>query len=241
MGVGGRARRWLTNTGSRRLWGIDDGQSTNRPVVFTTLRRAGAPIGGDLSGDPTLSHLALAGPLRKAGYEVQIVDPKWDTNWRSLVRHSQDRLLCAGITSLTGPSVSDGLESFAKQLRPDLPLIWGGWHASFAAQQVMEDPRVDIVVRGMRTFLEVVQAIEAGGPLAGICGIHYRDRGTIASTSARPPEDINNFPPPAYDLIKPERYVMELPGETAKRSRSSAEDVHSAATSASIRGIAGWD
>jgi len=165
---------------------------------------------------PPLSHLALAGPLREAGYQVQIVDAKWDTDWRSLVRQNHDRLLCAGITSLTGPAVSDGLEfaTFTKQLRPDLPLIWGGWHASFAAQQAMEDPRVDIVVRGMgeRTFVEVVQAIETGDPLASIPGIHYRDRGTIASTPDRPPEDINNFPPPTYDLIKPERYVVELPG-----------------------------
>jgi len=76
---------------------------------------------------PPLSHLALAGPLREAGYQVQIVDAKWDTDWRSLVRQNHDRLLCAGITSLTGPAVSDGLEfaTFTKQLRPDLPLIGG--------------------------------------------------------------------------------------------------------------------
>jgi anaerobic magnesium-protoporphyrin IX monomethyl ester cyclase len=165
---------------------------------------------------PPLSHLALAGPLREAGYDVQIVDAKWDVDWRSWLRNSADRLLCAGVTSLTGPAVSDGLEfaTFVKQLRPDLPIIWGGWHASFAAQQAMEDPRVDIVVRGMgeRTFVEVVRAVAARSPLRNILGIHYHDGGKIASTPDRPLEDINNFPPPSYDLIKPERYVMEVPG-----------------------------
>ena len=31
---------------------------------------------------PPLSHLALAGPLREAGYQVRILDAKWDFDWR---------------------------------------------------------------------------------------------------------------------------------------------------------------
>lgn len=116
--------------------------------------------GATYRATPPLSHLALAGPLREAGYQVQIVDAKWDTDWRSLVRQNHDRLLCAGITSLTGPAVSDGLEfaTFTKQLRPDLPLIWGGWHASFAAQQAMEDRGSILSCAGW-----------ASGPLLKLC------------------------------------------------------------------------
>ena len=162
---------------------------------------------------PPLSHLALAGPLREAGYDVEIIDAKWDFDWRARVRERAGRLLCAGVTSLTGPAVSDGLEfaALVREVRPDLPIIWGGWHASFAAQQAMEDPRVDVVVRGMgeRTFVDVVRAIEAGDSLGMIAGIHYRDDGKISSTPDRPLEDINNYPPPAYDLIEPRRYVLQ--------------------------------
>jgi radical SAM superfamily enzyme YgiQ (UPF0313 family) len=107
----------------------------------------------------------------------------------------------------------------------------------------MEDPRVDIVVRGMgeRTFVEVVQALAARRPLQSILGIHYDDGGKIASTPDRPLVDINSFPPPSYDLIKPKRYVMEVPGGGARRSQSSAVDVHSPVTSASIRKAIGLD
>lgn len=118
---------------------------------------------------PPLSHLALAGPLRDAGYDVQIVDAKWDLDWQSRLRDVVDNLLCVGVTSLTGPSVSDGLKfaAFVRQLRSDLPIVWGGWHVSFAARQAIEDPHVDIVVSGMgeRTFVDVVRAIETRGPL----------------------------------------------------------------------------
>jgi radical SAM superfamily enzyme YgiQ (UPF0313 family) len=157
--------------------------------------------------------LALAGLLRDAGYDVQIIDAKWDIDWRSQVRRIADRLLCVGVTSLTGPAVSDGLEfsAFVKQIRPDLPVIWGGWHTTFAAEQAMQDPRIDVVVRGMgeRTFVELARSIEANGPLQDVLGIHFRDGDKVRSTADRPLEDINNFPPPAYELIKPERYLVE--------------------------------
>ena len=161
---------------------------------------------------PPLSHLALAGPLREAGYDVEIIDAKWDLDWRARVRERAGRLLVAGVTSLTGPAVSDGLEfaTLVKELRPDLPVIWGGWHASFAAHQAMEDPRVDVVVRGMgeRAFVDVIRAIETGSSLRDIAGIHHREGGKIISTPDRPLEDINNYLPPAYDLIEPKRYLF---------------------------------
>jgi radical SAM superfamily enzyme YgiQ (UPF0313 family) len=154
---------------------------------------------------PPLSHLALAGLLREAGYDVQILDAKWDIDWRSQVRRIADRALCVGVTALTGPAVSDGLEfsAFVKQTRPDLPVIWGGWHTTFAAEQAMQDPRVDVVVRGMgeRTFVEVARAIEAGRSMRDVLGIHFREGDEVLSTADRPLEDINNFPPPAYELI----------------------------------------
>ena len=143
---------------------------------------------------PPLSHLALAGPLREAGYDVEIIDAKWDFDWRARVRECAGRLLCAGVTSLTGPAVSDALEfaAFVREVVPDVPIIWGGWHTSFASQQAMEDPRVDVVVRGMgeRTFVEVVRAMETGGSLGSILGIHYRRDGKIASTPDRPLEGV---------------------------------------------------
>ncbi len=164
---------------------------------------------------PPLSHLALAGPLRQAGYEVVILDAKWDLDWQERTRDLADRLLCVGVTSLTGPAVSDGLEfsAFIRRLNPELPIIWGGWHATFAAQQAVEDPRVDIVVRGMgeRTFVAVANAIALGGSFADIAGINYCEGGRFVATPDRKMEDINNFPPVPYDLIKPERYVVEMP------------------------------
>jgi anaerobic magnesium-protoporphyrin IX monomethyl ester cyclase len=177
---------------------------------FVSLEARSSPL---YRAMPPLSHLAIAGPLRDAGYDVLILDAKWDEDWRARVSEVANDLLCAGVTSLTGPAVSDGLEfaTYVKQLRPDLPVVWGGWHATFVAQQAMEDPRVDVVVRGMgeRTFVEVARAIESNGSLREVLGIHFRDGDEIVSTADRPLEDINNFPSPAYELIQSERYLVK--------------------------------
>ena len=163
---------------------------------------------------PPLSHLALAGPLREAGYDVRILDAKWDSDWKREVRERAGRLVCAGVTSLTGPAVQDGLQfsAYVKSVAPEVPLLWGGWHASFAAQQAIEDPRVDVVVRGMgeRTIVEVVNALASKNSLHGIAGILFRDGDRVVSTPERPAEDINHFPPPAYDLIDPRRYIHNV-------------------------------
>jgi hypothetical protein len=142
---------------------------------------------------PPLSHLALARCATRA--EVEIIDAKWDFDWRGEFANV-GRLLCAGVTSLTGPA-ERRLEfaALVREVRPDLPIIWGGWHASFAAQQAMEDPRVDVVVRGMgeRTFVDVVRAIEAGGS-GGDCRHSLSRRRKISSTPDRPLEDITIRP-----------------------------------------------
>ncbi len=171
--------------------------------------------GATYRATPPLSFLALAGPLLEAGYDVRILDTKWDTDWQRVIRERIDHLLCLGITCLTGPAVADGLAvaDYAKSLRPELPVIWGGWHPTFAAGQAIEDPRVDIVVRGMgeRAFVEILGALERNESVRSIQGIHYREEGTTGSTPDRPAEPIDQFPPPAYQLIEPERYIWAQP------------------------------
>lgn len=160
---------------------------------------------------PPLSQLALAGPLRDAGYEVEILDGRWETRWKERLSAAADRLACLGISSLTGPAVSDGLEvaGYLRGLRPEVPIVWGGWHATFAAEQAVQDPRVDVVVRGIaeQSFVELLGALRSGAPLHGVPGVTFRENGRVTSTPERPPADLSRFPPPAYELIDPARYI----------------------------------
>lgn len=170
----------------------------------------------DYLATPPLSSLALGGPLRGAGYDVRLIDAKWEPDCRAEIARTVPHAAALGISCLTGYAVKDALDvaTLAKTTRPDLPIIWGGWHPTFCARQAIRDPRVDVVVRdqGERSFVEVLDALRANRSLGGIPGITYRDGAEVIHAPDRPAEDINLFPPPAYELVDTRRYVRVGPG-----------------------------
>lgn len=170
----------------------------------------------DYLATPPLPYLSLGNPLRAAGYEVRIVDAKWEPRHREQLADWLDDAVCVGVSGMTGYSVKDGLafSGLVKQLRPELPVVWGGWHTSFVARQAVTDPRIDVAVKGQaeRSFVEVLGALRDKRSFSGIAGIAYRDGGGIAETADRLPEDVNRLPPFAYDLVDVNRYIRTGPG-----------------------------
>ena len=86
-----------------------------------------------------LALLAIGSELDPEKYEVVIVDGRLDADpVAALPPHLEDAL-CLGVTVLTGAPISDALmvSRAAKQLRPELPVIWGGWHPSMFARECL--------------------------------------------------------------------------------------------------------
>jgi radical SAM superfamily enzyme YgiQ (UPF0313 family) len=170
----------------------------------------------DYLAAPPLSYLALGRPLRDAGYEVQIVDAKWEPDLETRLPELLRDAVCMGVSGMTGHSVKDGLwaSGLAKQVRPDLPVVWGGWHTSFVARQAVLDPRIDVAVKGQaeRSFVEVLEALRGERPLREVRGIAFREDGQAVETPDRLPVDVNELPPPAYELVDVGRYIRRGPG-----------------------------
>ncbi len=126
----------------------------NPQAVFFTLPLALLAIGSEL--DPAL-------------YEVVIIDGRLDPDAENTVVAHLDTALCLGVTVLTGAPISDALRisRAAKRARPDLPVIWGGWHPSMFARECLVEPSVDVTVRGQgeETFAEIVQRLSEGRSL----------------------------------------------------------------------------
>ena len=59
--------------------------------------------------------------------------------------------------------IRDAIEmaKLVRTLRPELPIIFGGWHPSLASAQTLSEPFVDIVVRhqGEQTLVEILQRL----------------------------------------------------------------------------------
>ena len=162
------------------------------------------PYEGPPLGAP-LPLLCLASPLRQAGFDVKLIDDYIAPDFeRTLLRETEDAL-CLGISLLTGPMIGSvaRVARAIRKVRPQLPIIFGGWHPSLAAEQTLQEPFVDAIVRGQGelTLLELVQRIADRKAWHGIAGLSFKDNGAIVHEPERPVANINDLPAPAYDLV----------------------------------------
>ncbi|MDC0257909.1 B12-binding domain-containing radical SAM protein [Crocinitomicaceae bacterium] len=161
--------------------------------------------------DMPLALLAIGTPLDK-DYDVVIIDARVEDNVEELLRRNIEDALLVGVTSLTGAPLKDAIwfSNKVKELKPETPVVWGGWHTSLFPEQVLQDVEaVDISVQGQgeESFQEIVQAIDQNTSLEAIRGIVYRDEsGNLVKTPPRVMTDMNSFGRLNYDLIDVEKY-----------------------------------
>lgn len=161
-----------------------------------------------------LSLLYVATPLREAGYNVSILDARLREDWlKELIRQVETLdPVCVGISSLTGIQLRTAMEAAraVKQLAPDLPVVWGGVHASLLPAETIREPFVDYVVvgEGEQTFTELVTRLDERKSLEDVKGIWYKDDGVPRRTPEPRKIDLNAVPPLAYDLVDMPRYYQ---------------------------------
>ncbi len=141
---------------------------------------------------------------------VVILDGRIDADPEARVAALAGDALLLGLSVLTGAPILDAVRVSlaAKRARPDLPVVWGGWHPSLLPEQCLASGLVDACVSGQgeRTLAEVVEAVEAGRDFQSIPGLVWRRDGEVVRNPPRPFEDVNRFPPTDFDLVQLERY-----------------------------------
>ncbi|MBU4219921.1 MAG: B12-binding domain-containing radical SAM protein [Actinobacteria bacterium] len=144
---------------------------------------------------PPLGLMSVAAALD--GHEVEILDMKVEKVKGEKIRGKLSSVDIVGITVLT-PSIDSALElcRIAKEYK--VLTVLGGVHPSLMPQ-IIENPEVDIVVRGEGeySFKEIVD----GKPLGSISGISYMNGTSVVHNPDRPHADLNTLPPPRRDLI----------------------------------------
>ena len=182
--------------------------SATRKVVLFYPPYDGPPLGAPLS------LLCLASPLLQAGFEVKLVDNLLAPDYeQTILREASDALLL-GISVLTGPHIGAAVRvsRAVKKMRPEMPIVFGGWHSSLATEQTLREPFVDAVIRGQGelTLLELAQRIANGEDWHGVRGLSFKDKdadGKIVHEPERPVANINSLPAPAYELADPGIYA----------------------------------
>jgi radical SAM superfamily enzyme YgiQ (UPF0313 family) len=164
-----------------------------------------------------LGLLCAATPLDRRGYAVKIIDEFAEPNWKTeLLKALAEKPLCFGVTCMTGPQILHALAgcAFVKEKYPDVPIVWGGIHASLLPEQTLANPYADIAVVGEaeETFPELVTALESGAPLSNVSGICYKENGRVCRTGERPFADLDKQPPLSYHLVNMDHYKRRIFG-----------------------------
>ena len=157
-----------------------------------------------------LALVALGSCIDQRQFEVLIVDGRLETDPVAAVLREIEGALLLGITVLTGDPIRDALQvsRAAKARRPDLPVVWGGWHPSLFPLETLNEPSVDVTVRGQgeATFVELVERVAGGGDLDQLEGIAFRRDGEAKLNPPRPIVAMDDLPAANYALLPVERY-----------------------------------
>ncbi|HKT73603.1 MAG TPA: radical SAM protein [Steroidobacteraceae bacterium] len=158
-----------------------------------------------------LALLAIGSELDPENYEVVIVDGRLETDAERAVLSQLNGAVCFGVTVLTGAPIADALRisRAVKRVRPELPVVWGGWHPSMFSRECLAETSVDVTVRGQgeETFGEIVRRLAEGRSLEGCAGCTVRlADGTVCENPARPLAPVDKFRAHDYTLIPMERY-----------------------------------
>lgn len=168
------------------------------------------PAFSSLEATAPLGILAVATPLLRAGYQVRIVDSTITPNFQKRILEELEGALCLAVSLVTGPMIRETaqLAKTAKRLRPDVPVILGGWHPSLLPDQTLAAEYVDIVVQGQGedSLLEVVERLRDGASLQGLAGVGYKENGTLVFNPPRPLKPLRDLPPKAYHLADFDAY-----------------------------------
>ena len=91
-----------------------------------------------------------------------------------------------------------------KEASPETILVLGGFHATFAFEQILKEYKfLDYVVRGEaeESFPKLLDCIERGVRPSEVSGVGYMDNGRLVSNDPVLIQDLDSLPFPSRDLV----------------------------------------
>lgn len=156
-----------------------------------------------------LNLLSICSFLDENKYDIKITQQFVDGAYETFLP-SLDNAICLGISCKTGMQIHYGLglAKKIKEKRPELPIIWGGYHVTALPEQTIVNPYVDIIVRGYgeETFLELIKKLIENKSYEDVIGITFRKKDIVMNNPDRPIKNLNDFPPIPYHLFDVEKY-----------------------------------
>lgn len=180
-----------------------------------------------------LGVLCIGASLRKAGYDVVLIDGQLHSDWRDRIRREAPGCVYFGISAMVS-QVYGGVEGakIVREIDRNIPIVWGGVHPSILAEETLRSKWCDVAAIGSGddTAVDIAMAFEKKLSLDGIGGVAYlRDGKFVSNPKGRLPKDLDSLEVPAYDLYtdeEMERFIVPaIPHPTAGSIRAVCLDV----------------
>jgi radical SAM superfamily enzyme YgiQ (UPF0313 family) len=163
-------------------------------------------------------------------FEVELIDARLTKNIeKRLIESLSNDTLFVGVTCHTGPMIRGALQvsRLVKQVS-NVPVVWGGIHASLAPEETAADPAVDICVvgEGEQTTLELAEALKSGKELDSVKGIAFYRDGKVVRTATRDLLSPDRWSEPAYKLVDIQSYLPLYAGRRSLSFQASRGCLH---------------
>lgn len=169
--------------------------------------------------EPPLWGAILAGYLRSKGYSVLLYDAElenWSYDQTAEKIKDADPVLAAVVVSGTNPSASTmnmtgagRILSVLQEIDPSINTLLSGLHPSALPKKTLLEEDVDFVCQGegFDTLCELIRALKNNAEDFPIKGLWYKkDAEVIGNPRAELKKNLDNFPPPAWDMLKIKDY-----------------------------------
>jgi len=160
---------------------------------------------------PPLDIYVVAAALMHAGYEVVIIDERADPEPRAWLQNELKDALFVGLTGKMGYQMGNSLEAaqFVKSVRPDCPVVMGGWFPSLFPEQTMTCEDIDVAVEGPGDFniVPIADGLLEKKSLKGIVGVWSRENGEIVKTPFTALPKLDETAEIPWDVLGIQRYI----------------------------------
>ncbi len=160
-----------------------------------------------------LSVLAL-GAVLEGREPYEIVDGNAEADPTSIILQLIDRnpVEMLGVSVMPGPQMVAAMECSReiRSLRPEVPIVWGGYFPAIYPDATLNAKYVDFAVRGQGedTLLELLDARRGNRSLENILGLSYKDIfGLHRHNPERPMKGPDAFPWTPFHRVPVQKYL----------------------------------
>jgi anaerobic magnesium-protoporphyrin IX monomethyl ester cyclase len=174
-----------------------------------------------------MSILTVGSYLAAHGFKPILVDCQIHDDWEQRLSEGIEQACYLGVTCMTGPSIRHALRAIdiARQAAPEVPIVWGGYHATLAHKAILTQrlASVTVVGQGENQALMLAELFardsrprpaeldEIPNIAYGISKVNGDALGSVdvVRTPRARMMDMNLLPPVDYELLPPTEYFNE--------------------------------